>query len=135
MKNPQDVLDAMLARDRFSQWLGLKVKISTGSAEALLTVREDMLNGFGVLHGGITFALADSAFAFACNSRNDLMLSLDAHISFLKKVELGDTLKASVEELHCGKSTGVYQVNITNQNNVLVAAFRGTAYRTGKVLL
>jgi acyl-CoA thioesterase len=136
MISPQDTLKAMLDKDRFSQWLGLQVPtIDNGKAEVLMTVREDMLNGFGVLHGGVTFALADSAFAFAGNSYNNLTLAIDAQISFIKKVALGDVLTARVEELHVGRTTGVYEVKITNQHNELVAAFRGTAHRTGKVLV
>ena len=126
----------MLAQDRFSDWMKLKfLHLAEGTATVELTVREDMLNGFGVLHGGVTFALADTAFAFACNSRNNLTLALDAQISFIKKVSLGDVLTATVEELHNGRTTGVYEVKITNQKNELVAAFRGTAHRTGKVLV
>ncbi|MBY0518115.1 MAG: hydroxyphenylacetyl-CoA thioesterase PaaI [Bacteriovoracaceae bacterium] len=136
MKTPQDVLNRMMKKDRFSDWLKLDVKsIEEGKSLVEMIVREDMLNGFDVLHGGVTFALADSAFAFACNSRNNLTLALDAQISFMKKVVTGDVLTASVEELHNGKSTGVYEVKITNQKNETVAAFRGTAYRTGKELV
>ena len=136
MTSPQATLKAMLEKDRFSQWLGLTVpEIAEGKARVVLTVREEMLNGFDVLHGGITFALADSAFAFAANSRNNLTLALDGQISFLKKVVSGDVLTAAVEELHNGRSTGVYEVKITNQRNELIAAFRGTAHRTGKELV
>ena len=136
MKNPSDVLKVMLEKDEFSRWLDLKVlKISEGYSQVQMTIRQEMLNGFGVVHGGVSFALADSAFAFACNSRNNLTLALDAQISFVKKVALGDVLTATVEELHNGKSTGVYEVKIMNQNSEMVAAFRGTAYRTGKDLV
>jgi acyl-CoA thioesterase len=129
-------LEAMLAKDRFSEWMKLRVThFSQGSATVEMTIREDMLNGFGVVHGGVTFALADSAFAFACNSRNNITLALDAQISFIKKVSLGDVLTAEVEELHNGRTTGVYEVKITNQKNELVVAFRGTAHRTGRELV
>jgi len=129
-------LEAMLAKDRFSEWMKLNVThIAEGTATVEMTIRDDMLNGFGVVHGGVTFALADSAFAFACNSRNNITLALDAQISFMKKVGLGDVLTAQVEELHNGRTTGVYEVKITNQNLELVAAFRGTAHRTGKELV
>ena len=131
-----NTLEAMLAKDRFSEWMKLRVThFSEGCATVEMAIREDMLNGFGVVHGGVTFALADSAFAFACNSRNNLTLALDAQISFIKKVSLGDVLTATVEELHNGRTTGVYEVKITNQKNELVAAFRGTAHRTGKELV
>ena len=133
MKTPQDVVKAMLDKDRFSEWMKLDVaELRDGYSQVCMTVRDDMLNGFDVIHGGVTFALADSAFAFACNSRNNLTLALDAQISFLKKAIVGDVLTATVEELHNGKTTGVYEVKVTNQKQELVAAYRGTAYRTGK---
>ncbi len=136
MKTPQEVVNRMLEKDRFSEWMGLKVRsVSVGSACVEMVVKPEMLNGFNVLHGGVVFALADSAFAFAANARNNLTLALDAQISFLKKSVQGDILTATVEELHNGKTTGVYEVKITNQKNELIAAFRGTAYRTGKELL
>lgn len=123
----------MLEHDRFSAWLGLSVEdVGPGNSRVSLVIREDMLNGFGVVHGGVLFALADSAFAFACNSRDNLSLALDAAISFIKKASLGDVITAQVEEIHNGKSTGVYEVRLTNQKNELVAQFRGTAHRTGR---
>lgn len=123
----------MLEHDRFSAWLGLSVDdVGPGTSRVGLVIREDMLNGFGVVHGGVLFALADSAFAFACNSRDNLSLALDAVISFIKKASLGDVITAQVEEIHNGKSTGVYEVRLTNQKNELVAQFRGTAHRTGR---
>lgn len=123
----------MLEHDRFSAWLGLRVEdVGPGTSRVSLVVRDDMLNGFAVVHGGVLFALADSAFAFACNSRDNLSLALDAVISFIKKASLGDVITAEVEEVHNGKSTGVYEVRLTNQKNELVAQFRGTAHRTGR---
>lgn len=123
----------MLEHDRFSAWLGLSVEdVGPGTSRVSLVIREDMLNGFGVVHGGVLFALADSAFAFACNSRDNLSLALDAVMSFIKKASLGDVITAQVEEVHNGKTTGVYEVRLTNQKNELVAQFRGTAHRTGR---
>lgn len=126
----------MLEHDRFSQWLGLKVEsVTDGRARVSMVIKEDMLNGFAVVHGGVLFALADSAFAFACNSRDNLSLALDAVVSFIKKASLGDVITAQVEEVHNGKTTGVYEVKLTNQKNELVAQFRGTAFRTGKSVI
>ena len=126
----------MLEHDRFSQWLGLNVEsVADGQARVSMTIKEDMLNGFAVVHGGVLFALADSAFAFACNSRDNLSLALDAVVSFIKKASLGDVITAQVEEVHNGKTTGVYEVKLTNQKNELVAQFRGTAFRTGKSVI
>lgn len=125
----------MLEQDQFSQWMELKVNsISEGTSTVSMFVKQEMLNGFGVIHGGVLFALADSAFAFASNSRDNLSLALDAQINFVKKAVRGDLLTASVEEVHNGKTTGVYEVKIHNQAQVLIAAFRGTAFRTGQSL-
>ena len=100
-----------------------------------MTVRPEMLNGFGISHGGIAFSLADSAFAFACNSRNNLSVALDTSINFTKPTYPGDVLTAEATELHNGNSTGLYQISITNQRGHLVAAFKGTCFRTRKKLV
>jgi acyl-CoA thioesterase len=100
-----------------------------------MKLREDMINGLGVVHGGVAFSLADSAFAFACNNRNNLSLALDTSINFTKPLMPGDELFAEANELHNGKSTGVYLVTLYNQNNVQVGLFKGTCFRTGKPVL
>ena len=100
-----------------------------------MIVREEMLNGLNVVHGGIAFSLADSAFAFACNNRNNLSLALETSISFLKPVFIADELIAEAKEIRNGKSTGVYLVEITNQHSQLIALFKGTCFRTGKKLV
>jgi acyl-CoA thioesterase len=87
------------------------------------------------VHGGVAFSLADSCFAFACNNRNVISVALDTSINFIKPVHVGDVLLAEAKEIHNGKSTGLYQISIYNQNNHLVAAFKGTCYRTGKPLM
>ena len=97
-----------------------------------LVVRNEMLNGHGIAHGGITFSLADSAFAFACNNRNILSVSLDTSINFIKPTNTGDILFAEAKEIHNGKNTGLYHITITNQHNHIVALFKGTCYRTGR---
>jgi acyl-CoA thioesterase len=94
-----------------------------------------MLNGFHVIHGGIAFSLADSAFAFACNNRNNLSMALDTSITFTKATMPGDVLTAEAKELHNGRSTGLYLITITNQHNEQVALFKGTCFRTGKNLV
>jgi acyl-CoA thioesterase len=88
-----------------------------------------------VVHGGIAFSLADSAFAFACNNRNNLSMALDANITFTKTMKPGDVLTAEAKEMHNGKSTGLYLITVTNQRNEQVALFKGTCFRTGKTLL
>jgi acyl-CoA thioesterase len=100
-----------------------------------MTLREEMLNGFGIIHGGIAFSFADSAFAFACNNRNNLSVALDTSITFTKATQPGDTLMAEAKEVHNGKSTGLYLITVTNQRNEQVALFKGTCFRTGKPLM
>ncbi len=136
MATPAQVIEHMLQHDRFSQWLGISVvEIKEGYSKIKMTVREEMLNGFGIVHGGIAFSLADSAFAFACNNRNNLSVALDTSINFIKPVHPGDELIAEAKELHNGRSTGLYHISIHNQHNHLVAQFKGTCYRTGKPLV
>ena len=133
---PRQVVDHMMQHDLFSQWLGIEVlHVDTGYSRLRMTVREEMINGFGIVHGGIAFSLADSAFAFACNNRNNLSVALDTAINFLKPVNVGDVLTAEAKELHNGRSTGLYHIEIRNQNDHVVAMFKGTCYRTGKPLV
>ena len=130
------VIDHLLSKDLFSQWLGIRVlEIREGYSKITMTIRPEMLNGFGIAHGGIAFSMADSAFAFACNSRNNLSVALDTSINFIKPVHAGDVLTAEATELHNGNSTGLYQISITNERGHLVAAFKGTCFRTRRTLL
>ena len=130
------VVDHMMKNDLFSQWLGIQiVTIAEGYSKVKMVVRNEMMNGLGIVHGGIAFSLADSSFAFACNSRNNLSVALDTSINFLKPVHVGDILTAEAKEMHNGKSTGLYQITITNQNNHIVALFKGTCFRTNKKLI
>jgi acyl-CoA thioesterase len=100
-----------------------------------MEIREEMLNGFGIVHGGIPFSMADSAFAFACNNRNNLSVALDVTISFMKALHVGDVLTAEAKEIHNGRSTGVYLITLTNQKGEQVGLFKGTCFRTGKTLI
>ena len=132
----EKVVAHMMEHDRFSQWLGIQVlSIREGYSKIEMTLREEMLNGFHVIHGGIAFSLADSAFAFACNNRNNLSLALDTSINFTKTLHPGDVLTAEARELHNGRSTGLYHITITNQKQEQVAHFKGTCFRTGKTLI
>lgn len=136
MPAPAEVVTHMMQHDLFSQWLGIEVlEISEGQSRIKMTIRPEMINGFGIIHGGIAFSLADSAFAFACNNRNNLSVALDTSINFIKPVHTGDVLTAEAKELHNGKSTGLYHINIYNQHDHLVAQFKGLCYRTGKKLM
>lgn len=132
----QQVVNHMMEHDLFSQWLGIRVlEVKEGYSRIQMTVRKEMINGFGIVHGGIAFSLADSAFAFACNNRNNLSVALDTSINFTKAVNTGDTITAEAKEVHNGRSTGLYLITITNQNNETVAHFKGTCFRTGKTLI
>jgi len=135
-KKAQAVVAHMMRHDLFSQWLGIEVlEIREGYSRIRMTVRPEMVNGFGIVHGGIAFSLADSAFAFACNNRNNLSVALDTSINFIKPVHIDDVLTAEARELHNGKSTGLYDINITNQREHLIARFKGLCYRTDKPLI
>ena len=131
-----DVVTHMMKHDLFSQWLGIDVlAVKEGYSKIRMTVRKEMINGFGIVHGGIAFSLADSAFAFACNNRNNLSVALDTAINFTKPVHVDDILTAEVREIHNGKSTGLYHITITNQKDHIVAIFKGTCFRTNKNLI
>ncbi len=132
----QRVVGQMMKDDRFSQWLGIIVlDVKEGYSKIQMTLRNEMMNGLGTIHGGLAFSLADSAFAFACNNRNNLSVALDTSISFTKATKPGDVLTAEAKELHNGRSTGLYHITITNQNGEAVAHFKGTCFRTGKKLV
>ena len=131
--NPQQVLQRMLHHDKFTAWLGLEIDtISTGYFKLHYVVKDEMLNGFNSIHGGVLFSAADSAFAFACNSHGVLTVALDVSISFTRSAKAGELLTVEAKEEHLGNKTGVYDVRTTNQSGELVAWFKGTAYRTSK---
>jgi len=130
------VVSHMMENDFFSQWMGVEViEVKEGYSRIKMTIRKEMVNGFGIIHGGIPFSLADSAFAFACNNRNNLSMALDVTITFTKAVNIDDVLTAEAKEVHNGRSTGVYLITVTNQKNEHVALFKGTCFRTGKKLI
>ena len=130
MLNPTEITDKMMDKDYFSQWLGIERVIDGEGLSVLkMTIRKEMLNGFGVAHGGITYSFADSAFAFASNSRERHAVSIDTSISHHATVVEGDVLTAIAEEVHLNHKLAVYRVDVQNQNNDLVASFKGTVYR------
>lgn len=132
----EEVVNHMMENDYFSQWMGVEVlEVKEGYSRICMTIRPEMVNGFGIVHGGLPFSLADSAFAFACNNRNNLSMALDVTITFMKAVNVGDILTAEAKEIHNGRSTGVYLITVTNQKNEAVALFKGTCFRTGKKLI
>lgn len=132
-RSHKDIVSKMMKTDRFSQWMGLEILESElGYIKLSMLIRDDMTNGFGICHGGITFSLADSALAFASNSRGSVSVALENNINYTKKINIGDTLIAETEEIQNGRTIGVYKIRVTNQNNDLVADFRGTVYRSGR---
>ena len=132
-KKADQIIDSMFEKDSFSQWMGIEVEeFKSGYIKLSMKIREEMCNGFGICHGGITFSLADSALAFASNSRGSVSVALENNINYTRKVEVGDTLIAETEEIQNGRTIGVYKIRVTNQNDDLVADFRGTVYRTGR---
>src|SRR5262245_5286312 len=123
------VRDGMFANDRASKWLGLEiVEVAPGRATLTMTVRHDMLNGHDICHGGLIAALADSAFAFACNSYNELTVASGFAIDLVAPGRLGDVLTARCVEVSKAGRTGVYDADVTNQRGERVAAFRGRSY-------
>jgi acyl-CoA thioesterase len=123
----------MYDNDAFSQWLGIEIlDLDAGKAVLQMTLRPEMTQGFGIAHGGITYSLADSALAFASNSHGRKSLSVETSISHLLAVQVGDVLTATTTEESLSNKIGVYNIRITNQDNKLVALFKGTVYRTSK---
>jgi acyl-CoA thioesterase len=121
----------MYGRDRAAQALGIVVEaIGPGTARCRMTVRDDMAQGHGTCHGGLTFTLADTAFAYACNAYNRATVALAAEIAFLAPARAGDVLLAAARERSRAGRTGIYDVEVTNGEGTLVALFRGTAYET-----
>lgn len=135
MSTQQDVLQAMQAKDRFTEWLGIIIdEHRVGYCKLHFTVRDEMLNGFDIVHGGVVFAAADSAFAFACNAQGRLTVALDVSISFVRTATTGEQLFVEAKEIHAGNKTGFYDVRVTNKSNEIVALFKGTSYRTDRTI-
>ncbi|MFZ5552387.1 MAG: PaaI family thioesterase [Bacteroidota bacterium] len=127
------VVDQMYNNDPFSIWLGIeRLEESAGKSVLRMNVRPEMLNGFGIAHGGITYCLADSALAFASNSHGKKAVSIETSVSHLQPVKEGDILTATAVEKNLSNKIAVYEVDIKNQNSILVAHFKGTVYRTSK---
>lgn len=133
IKRAEQVVFDMLAKDAFSRWLGIEVtELKPACCVCRMTVREEMVNGFGVAHGGIAFSLADSAFAFACNTQGRIAMSIENGITYPRPVRPGDVLTAVATEESASHRLGFYRVVVTNQKDETVAIFRGTAYKTSQ---
>ena len=129
----RQIVDLMYNNDPMSQWLGIeRLEDGPGQSKLRLIVRPEMLNGFGIAHGGITYSLADSALAFASNAHGMQAVSVETSISHLKPVKSGDVLITFVEEVNLTKRTGIYLIHVNNQDGVQVALFKGVVHRTDK---
>ena len=132
-KTAERVVNGMMAKDAFSQWLGIEVlEIAPRRSKLRMKVRAEMINGFGVTHGGIAYSLADSALAFACNAKGTIWMAIENTIGYPKSVTTGDVLTALATEDSAGNKLGFYRVVVTNQKDEVVSTFRGTVYNTGK---
>lgn len=125
------VVRGMFEKDAFSQWLGVEVlEIAPRRSVIRMRVRPEMVNGFGVSHGGIVYSLADSALAFACNTHGRVTVAIENSISYPQPVAVGDVLTATAEEESASNRLGFYRVVVRNQRESVVSTFRGTVYRT-----
>jgi acyl-CoA thioesterase len=133
MSIQKKIIGKMYENDAFSQWLGIEIiEAETGNCKLKMAVRDEMCNGFGIIHGGITFSLADSALAFAANAHGRLSVALECSISYPKSVNIGDVLFAEATELSLSNKIGIYNIHVSNQNGELVGVFKGSVYRTSK---
>jgi acyl-CoA thioesterase len=127
------VVEQMLEHDAFSRWLGIEVMhVAPNAATVRMTVRPEMVNGFGVCHGGITFSLADSALAFASNTHGHVTVSIENGIRYPAPIAPGDVLTATAVEQSASHRLAYFDVTVRNQKGVAVALFRGTVYRTSR---
>lgn len=128
--------EALWSGDKASQALGMKIiSVGEGRSEVRMRVRDDMLSGHELVHGGMVFTLADSAFAFACNSRNKTAYAMSCTIDFVRPAVLGDELTARAQERSHTRSSGVYEITVTNQHDKVIAHFRGRSFTRGEPLI
>ena len=133
MTNAEKIVNFMFTNDAFSQWLGIeRLRVAPGICDLRMTVRNEMLNGFAIAHGGISYSLADTALAFASNAHGLKCYSVETSISHVRMVIEGDILTTVVEEKSLSKRIGVYHITVFNQNNEAVAFFKGTVHRSEK---
>lgn len=130
---PLETAQYMLNQDYFSQWMGIKlIEVREHYCLIEMPIKQEMINGLKTVHGGVTFAFADSALAFSSNNLGDAAVALNCMINFTKAVRLGDILVAESILMADTRKTGVYDITITNQHKVVVASFRGTVYKIEK---
>ena len=127
------IVAKMMERDEFSRWLGIDViGIAPNTATVRMTVRPEMVNGFGVCHGGIAFSLADSALAFASNTHGRVTMSIENSIRYPAPIAPGDVLTATAVQESAGRRLAFFNVTVTKQGGDVVGLFRGTVYRTSR---
>ncbi len=126
----------MMSTDYYSQWLGIEsVEHSDGYCKIKMKIRKEMLNGFNIVHGGVTFGFADSCLAFAANSYNILSVTLDGFITYPNSGKEGDILYAEAIEKSANKKTAMYDVTVKNQDGLPIGLYRATVYRTKREVL
>ncbi len=127
------VIASMMRTDAYSQWLGVEfLEVAPARVVIRMTVRPEMCNGFGVCHGGVSFAFADSAFAFACNTQGNLAVSIENSMTYPAAARPGDILTATATEATRSNRILYYHVHVAKADGTVVGLFRGTAYRTEK---
>lgn len=130
---PKEIVHKMFDNDPFSKWLGIEINhIEGGTCQLSMTIRQEMLNGFGIAHGGITYSLADSALAFAANTHGRQSVSVDTSINHIETLKEGDKIIAIATEESLKNRFGFYKIEI-KRDDTIVALFKGTVYRTNKV--
>lgn len=131
--NPRQVAEYMFDQDYFSQWMNIKmIEVKENYCLLEMPIKKDMINGLKTVHGGVTFAFADSALAFSSNNTGDAAVALNCIISFTKAGKEGDIFRAESILVNDTRKTAVYDIKITNQNSDLIAKFVGTVYKIGK---
>jgi acyl-CoA thioesterase len=132
-KLAEQVVGGMMSRDAFSQWLGIEILVTKpDESEVRMTIRPEMVNGFGVAHGGIVYSLADSALAFAANTNGNVTVAIDNAITYPAAINVADVLTASCTKDSTTRRLGFYRVTVKNQAGAIVATFKGTVYKTDK---
>ena len=129
---PEKIVTSMMSRDKFSQWLGIAIdRVDRGSCVVSMTLREEMVNGFGIAHGGIAYALADSAMAFASNTHGQVAVALTNTTSYPAAIRIGDRMVATATEVALTRRTAIYDV-VVSVDQTIVCVFRGTVFRKDK---
>ena len=130
---PEAIVQKMMDKDAFSQWMNIKIiEIKAGFCQLEATINPEMVNGFMIAHGGISYSLSDSALAFASNAYGKQCVSIETSISHTRPAKINDVLTATCTELNRGKTIGIYQVIVTNQEEKKVAIFKGTVHISDK---